>query len=222
MWLGGRSLRKILIAFITMVMTFCILQNQYQGTTTKTLDTYNAVSTQTVKLPSVSIRLAQQYYLEGGKAFNEKNYAEAVSLEDKALGLNKLFYQAYNEKGIALCYASNNSYAQAMYNIDKSLDIDPNYGYARFDKALCEERYGYYDAAIESYLSALKISSRDWWVPWSYYGIASIYGRRGDVQNTVKYLKTAIHLDPSIKRNAQNESDFNNVRSSDLFQETIK
>ena len=57
---------------------------------------------------------------------------------------------------------------------------------------------------------------------WSYYVKSSIYGRRGDVKNTVLNLKKAIELAPEAKEAAKHEEDFNNVRYSKEFSHLIK
>jgi len=56
---------------------------------------------------------------------------------------------------------------------------------------------------------------------WSYYGIASICGRRGDIKNTIKYLKLAININPNVKNTAKTEKDFDNVRQSIEFNKLI-
>ncbi|WP_415875492.1 tetratricopeptide repeat protein [Clostridium sp.] len=105
-----------------------------------------------------------------------------------------------------------------MKNIDKALNINPNYGYGRFNKALAYELYGHYDEALSWYDKALEVEK----YVWSYYGKASIYGRRGDVANTVKYLKIAIDMQESVKEEAKKEKDFDNVRNSKEFMELVK
>jgi tetratricopeptide (TPR) repeat protein len=161
-------------------------------------------------------------YEAGVRAFTDKHYSQAIELENEAIRMDRSFYPAYNVKGIALCYAGNDNYSVAMSNIDRALALNPNYGYARFNKALCEERYGDYKDAIKAYQSALDLKTHDWWVPWAYYGIASIYGRWGDVQNAVTYLKRAIALNPGIKQEARTETDFDNVRYSSAFQKVLQ
>ncbi len=104
-----------------------------------------------------------------------------------------------------------------MKQIDLSLKLNPNYGYARFNKALANELYHHYDEAIIWYNKALEIEKFEW----SYYGIASIYGRKGDVTNTVKYLKLAIEINPGVRNTAKNEADFDNVRESPEFKKLI-
>ncbi|MPN00484.1 hypothetical protein SDC9_147679 [bioreactor metagenome] len=105
-----------------------------------------------------------------------------------------------------------------MKNINKALEISPNYGYALFNKALTYELYDKYDEALKWYDKNLEVEN----YIWSYYGKASIYGRKGDVKNTVKYLKIAIEMDKVVKEEARVERDFDNVRQSKEFQELIK
>ena len=88
---------------------------------------------------------------------------------------------------------------EAMSDIDKSLSINPDYGYGRFNKALTYELYGKFDEALEWYNKALEIED----YVWTYYGIASIYGRRGDVYNAVEYLKKAIEINSAVKEEAK-------------------
>ena len=119
-------------------------------------------------------------------------------------------------KTIALCYSSN--YEEGMKNIDEALKLNPDFGYARFNKALAYELYGKYDEALYWYDKDLEIEK----YVWSYYGKASIYGRRGDVSNTVKFLKMAVDISPDIKSIARDEKDFDPVKNSREFQEVIK
>lgn len=105
-----------------------------------------------------------------------------------------------------------------MCEIDKALQIKQDYGYGRFNKALAYELYGHYDEALNWYDRALAVEN----YVWSYYGIASIYGRRGDVPNTVKYLKAAIDISAQVKNVAKEEEDFKNVRESKEFQALVK
>lgn len=155
-------------------------------------------------------------YQKGYEAFQNKKYSDAIKIEDEVIAEDDTFYKAYNVKGIAQCY--DKKYLDGMKNIDKALELKPEYGYARFNKALAYELYAKYDDALKWYDKALEVEN----FVWSHYGKASIYGRRGDVENTVKNLKTAIDMDPTVKDIAKDEVDFNNVRNSKEFQELIK
>lgn len=158
----------------------------------------------------------EQKYENAYKSFQGRKYYDAINISDEIINSDNKFYKAYNIKGIALCYSGN--YLDGMSNIDKSLEIKPEYGYARFNKALALELYGKYDDSLQWYDKALEVEN----YIWSYYGKASIYGRYGDVVDTVKYLKIAIEMDASIKNIASEEQDFDNVRKSKEFQELIK
>ncbi|MDS1003730.1 hypothetical protein P9J83_09510 [Clostridium sporogenes] len=153
---------------------------------------------------------------KGKKLFFDKKYDEAIKIEDEIIKEDSNFYKAYNIKGIALCYGEN--FKEGMKNIDKSLDIKPDYGYARFNKALAYELYEKFDEALKWYDKALDIEKYEW----SYYGKASIYGRRGDVKNTAECLKKAIEISPGVKEEAKHEADFDPVKDSDEFKNLIK
>ncbi|APF28235.1 tetratricopeptide repeat family protein [Clostridium sporogenes] len=153
---------------------------------------------------------------KGKKLFFDKKYDEAIKVQDEVIKEDSNFYKAYNIKGIALCYSGN--FEEGMKNIDKSLDINPDYGYARFNKALAYELYERFDEALKWYDKALDIEKYEW----SYYGKASIYGRRGDVKNTVECLKKAIEISPGVKEEAKHEEDFEPVKNSEEFKALIK
>lgn len=151
----------------------------------------------------------------GYDQFFKQEYKQAISTQRQVIKKDPNFYKAYAVEGIALAYSGN--FNEGMKQIDHALKLKPNYGYGRFNKALANELFANYDEAIKWYKKDLEVENYEW----SYYGIASIYGRRGDVKNTIKYLKLAIDISPSIKNTAKNEKDFNNVRKSKEFSKLI-
>lgn len=151
----------------------------------------------------------------GYDQFFKKEYEKAIETERQVIEEDTSFYKAYAVEGIALAY--NGDFDNGMKQIDKALELKPDYGYARFNKALAYELFRHYDKAIEWYEKDLEVEKFEW----SYYGIASVYGRKGDVSNTVKYLKLAIAINPNIKNTAKDESDFDKVRKYKEFIETI-
>jgi tetratricopeptide (TPR) repeat protein len=157
---------------------------------------------------------------EGYALFFEKKYKEAIAAEDSVIAEDPTFFKAYYIKGITQCYAGN--YEEGSKNIDKALELSPEDYMARFNKALSLELYRHYDESLQEYKRALEVAKdQGEQGEWSYYGIASIYGRRGDSANTVKYLKPAIEINPDIREEAKSESDFDPVRSSKEFKELI-
>jgi tetratricopeptide (TPR) repeat protein len=158
-------------------------------------------------------------YNQGYDSFFQKKYSEAIELEDSVLKKDNTYYKAYNLKGIALCFSGN--FKSGMENIDKSLELNPDYDYARFNKALAYELYRHYDDALTWYDKCLEVSSDTDRITWSNYGKASIYGRLGDVTNTVKFLKLSISYNLAVKEHAKTEEDFANVKKSKEFQDLI-
>lgn len=152
---------------------------------------------------------------EGYKLFMDGKYSEAIAIENEVIDEEPTYFKPYYIKGITECYSGN--YEEGSKNIDKALSLSPNDYMARFNKALSLELYNQYDQSLIWYNKALEIQKEEW----SYYGIASIYGRKGDTINTVKYLKLALELNPDIKNEARNEADFNPVKNSKAFKELI-
>ena len=148
----------------------------------------------------------------GYDAYNQKkNNSECIRIMNEIITKDDKYYKAYTLKGIAECYTSSVDYEDGMKNLDKALEIKPDYGYGRFNKALALELYAKYPEAIKAYESALEVEN----YIWSYYGIASIYGRYGDSKNCVYYLNFAIKQEPeTIKALVKQEHDFDNVRNS--------
>lgn len=155
-------------------------------------------------------------YNDAFETFHSFNYSLAIEKANILLDKYPNSELGYNIRGIAKAY--NGDFQGGMEDIDKALEINPSYDYALFNKALNYELYGQFDNALEWYNKALEVTQYEW----SYYGIASIYGRRGDVENTVKYLAKAIELEPAVKEHAKEEVDFDPVRNSEEFQKLIK
>lgn len=148
--------------------------------------------------------------------FFSHNYSDSISKADELIEEFPDSYMGYNIRGIAKAY--NGDFEGAMSDIDKALSINSHYGYGLFNKALTYELYGQLDNALEWYNKALEVED----YVWTYYGIASIYGRRGDSESTVKYLKKAIDMDISVKAEAETESDFDPVRNTEEFKKLIE
>lgn len=155
-------------------------------------------------------------YNDANTAFFNHKYEEAIKISNDIIMQDNHFYKAYNIKGISLCFSNN--FEEGMENIDTALIINPNFGYARFNKALAYELYGNYDESLKWYDKALEVEN----YIWSYYGKASIYGRLGDVENATKYLKIAIDMDANVKNEAKKEKDFDKVRDSEKFKKLVE
>lgn len=157
----------------------------------------------------------ESLYNDAYNLFFSNKYEEAVKKADELVDEFPNNPKGYNIRGIAKSY--NGDYDGGLKDIDKSLEIQPDYGYALFNKALTYELYGNMDEALKWYNRDLEVEDYEW----TYYGIASIYGRKGDISNTVTYLKRAIEINPLVKDDAKTEADFNPVRGSSEFESLI-
>jgi tetratricopeptide (TPR) repeat protein len=150
-------------------------------------------------------------YNEAYGLFFSHEYADAISKANDLINEFPSNAMGYNIRGIA------KDYDGGMKDINKSLEIDANYGYARFNKALTYELYENMDEALKWYNNDLEVEE----YVWSYYGISSIYGRRGDINNTMKYLNKAIQMDDGVKEVAKTEHDFDPVKNFEAFKKAV-
>lgn len=157
----------------------------------------------------------EKLYGEAYDLFFSNKYEEAINKANILVNEFPENPKGYNIRGIAKAY--NGDYEGGIKDIDKSLEISPDYGYAFFNKGLTYELYGNMEEALKWYNKDLEIEEYEW----TYYGIASIYGRRRDIDNTVKYLKKAIEINSLVKEDAKTEKDFDSVREFSEFKNLI-
>ena len=158
----------------------------------------------------------RELYNNAYTTFFSGDYAMAINKANELVEEFPNSYMGYNIRGIAKAY--DGDFDGGMSDINKSLDMNSDYGYGRFNKALTYELYHQFDDSLKWYNKALEVEE----YVWTYYGIASIYGRRGDVNRTIEYLTKAINMDSAVKEEAKNESDFDPVRNSLEFKNLIE
>lgn len=156
-----------------------------------------------------------ELYNQAYSLFFSHDYKGAINAANELVNQFDNNPMGYNIRGIAKAY--NGDYKGGMADIDEALQLDGKYGYARFNKALTYELYGNMEDALKWYNKALDVEE----YVWTYYGIASIYGRRGDVDNTMKYLNKAIQMDSEVKETAKEEQDFDPVKNSEAFKKAV-
>lgn len=160
---------------------------------------------------------ALQLYEQGLKLYYQRHFPQAIDLFNEAITIDPQCYEALNSKGAALAFQGN--YDQGLALIQQALDLNPSYVYGNFNRGLAFELAGRWDEAIKAYQKTLQLDNRD---TWSYYGIASIYGRQGNIDKVLEFLKPAIALDPDVKEVAREENDFAPVRGNPSFQDLIR
>ena len=226
---GNLRTKKIILILLVMLVVLILIINGIENGKDESYNSLNESNSQTIKYQENNdtesnkeesnkkdSSVEEALYEEARNLFfNEGNYEKTIEKANEIIDKFPKSYKAYNIRGIAKAY--NGNFQEGMDDIDKALELNSDFGYARFNKALNYELYGEYDKALIWYDKALEIED----YVWSYYGKASIYGRKGDVENTIKYLKIAISMESAVKDEAKTEADFDNVRDSKEFQDLI-
>jgi tetratricopeptide (TPR) repeat protein len=156
-------------------------------------------------------------YDQGLKLYYQRNYNAALAQFNKALAIDPNCYQAINGKGAS--YAFLGRYSEGISLVKQAIKMKPDFEYGYFNLGLSNELAGKWNDAISAYETAIKLNSKD---EWAFYGIASIYGRQGNIDMVVKYLQQAIAIDPGVKDSAREEKDFNPVRNNPQFKALIQ
>ncbi len=83
----------------------------------------------------------------GDMYFEASRYLEAINTYDKAIAVNPMCADCFNDKGLALHYLGDSESAVAAF--DKATTIDPDYIYAWLSKGFVLFTMGRYQDAIE-------------------------------------------------------------------------
>lgn len=223
---GNLKVKKIILAVLVLISIGVIIQFASENRKTNTKENLEAEEKLEINentnesLIQEQVEEEDNLYSDAYNTFFTGNYSGTIAKADAIIAKYPESFKGYNIRGIAKAFAG--SFENGMKDIDKALEINPDFGYARYNKALNYELYGHYDEALKWYDKALEVED----YMWSYYGIASIYGRRGDAANTVKYLNKAVEAEKAegksaIREEAKTEKDFDPVRNSEEFKNFI-
>lgn len=222
---GNLKVKKVILAVLVLISIGVIIEfasgNKKADVNEVTKFEENAEdNNEEILVPENIISEEDSLYSDAYNTFFAGDYSGTIGKADAIIDKYPESFKGYNIRGIAKAFAGN--FENGMKDIDKALDINPNFGYARYNKALNYELYGHYDESLKWYDKALEVED----YMWSYYGIASIYGRRGDAANTVKYLNKAVEAEKAegksaIREEAKTEKDFDPVRSNQEFKNFI-
>ena len=149
-------------------------------------------------------------------AFDKSDNKKAIELCNDLIKQVDDPYEAYALRGYAKAMSGN--FENAMKDIDKSLEIKPDYGRGRHYKAFTYKLFKKNDSALEWFNKAVEVEPYSW----SYFGAACLYSVKNDSENAIKYLKKAVELEPkAIKDRAKTEEDFDNIKNTKEFKQLI-
>ena len=132
---------------------------------------YQPQSTFVEEPGSVVLQDAQQYFMQGVRKANKRNYASAVAAFTQAVDLDKSYLEAYMGRCQARFALGHNR--EVLQDCDHILGMQPNSAQAFFFRGRSCYRLGHIDLAIESYSQAVALETE---YAQAYYhrGIANI------------------------------------------------
>ena len=133
-----------------------------------------------------------RFFLQGNEALNNRDYRSAINYYTKAIGVDKDFARAYNNRGVAQIETGHAYEAIQDYNI--ALGIDPNYQDALFNRAYAYEEVGRLDDALGD-VAKVKLQYSDSAYVYFYEGLLQSKLRLYD-ESQASFLKAAT-LDPA-------------------------
>lgn len=148
-------------------------------------------------------QLANDYYDNGLKKYNNENYTDAIQDFQKALDLvtksdvsyNQIYLDSYNR--IGLCYYELHKYETALKYLDKVIGLDSTFAGFYFNRALVYGEMENNIGAIDDYTNAIKLKP-DFAFAYANRGI--IYLNLGHREEACQDFKKALDLgDNEIK-----------------------
>lgn len=225
---GSQKFKKMLLGLLVIVAAILILKIGIDNRNAKVVEDKKVEETK-IEAPKIEeeieVKIGEEeenLYNDALNTFYQEYYSETIEKANAIIAKFPGSYKAYNIRGFAKAFSI--SFDEGMKDIDKALTIKPEYAYGLYTKAFNYELYDRFDEALVYYDKSLEFEK----YLWAYYGKASIYGRRGDVANTVANLKKAIEIEGSkenesgVKKEAKTEKDFDPVRGNVEFEALIK
>lgn len=109
-------------------------------------------------LPSFGQKTKEEFVTLGLTQHKYKNYDEAISLYNKALGIDPLFTTAYIDRGDS--YFEKEDYANALADANKAIELDPKNGIPYNNRGLIYKFQGKYEEAIADYNKAISLNKK--------------------------------------------------------------
>jgi Flp pilus assembly protein TadD len=132
---------------------------------------------------------ARKEYEKAQKAFNDGKMDEAGAHANKALDIYQYFAEALTLRGILEVNANNSQQGQA--DLQKSIELDPNYGLAYFALGAALNREEKFDEAIRTLERGIAVKPDGWQ---GHFELSKSTLAKGDFKTALKYATTAEKL----------------------------
>ena len=130
--------------------------------------------------------------MKGNILLDKAKYKEAIELYKTAIKYNAYFADSYIN--LSYSYILLSEFKNALLNIDKGLQLDPQNPIAHFYKGLILFNFGEYNEAINNYNEAINLNPQ--FVD-AYKNVGFCYVRLKDYDKAIYYWKKALEIDPN-------------------------
>ena len=128
-------------------------------------------------------------------------------------------------KGIE--YSNQGKYEQAISELQKGIEIDPQHADAHYNLGLIYHTQGKLDDAITKYRKTIELDPNYQFTTLdgeqfnSHYGLARVYSEKNELEAAIKSLQKAIDLDESYIDWSKTDGNLNNIRQTPEYQQLI-
>jgi tetratricopeptide (TPR) repeat protein len=136
------------------------------------------------------LRPAQQHYFSGMKAFNQRNYKQALTEYDQAIKLDP--YQPAYYKARGWTYELLSQDDKALTDFDQALRLKPDYAEALLHRGRVYLRKDDYRRAVADFSQAIKLNQE----AESYFLRGQAYARMDQFEAAISDYSQAIKLEP--------------------------
>ena len=140
------------------------------------------------------------------------SYDEALEALNKSLQINPADALTHSYKGYALNRLK--LYDKAIVSLDIAIGISPYNATLYSDKGHALIRLGRNKEAIDIISKGIEIAPE---YSMAYYNLACVYALDGDEKSAITNLEKALSLERTLKKDAQNDPDFDSIRESAAF-----
>jgi tetratricopeptide (TPR) repeat protein len=121
-----------------------------------------------------------------------KNDLDAISYFNKAIKLNPLYWEAYNNLGNL--YFDIKKYEDALYNYNKTLVINPNFSGALCNRSITFMELNDYKSALIDINNAIQVDPKS---SMAWYNKGNIFIQTNEFEQSIPCYKKAISINPN-------------------------
>lgn len=100
-----------------------------------------------------------KHYLEAMVKVKENDFESAITLFSQSIDENSQDVDSYAER--AVCYLHLKKYELSMFDMNKCIELDPNYGYRYSCRAFLKSAIKDYQGAVDDYQHAVDLDPED-------------------------------------------------------------